>query len=469
MNERESALRERLRLHGQEHVLAFVERLGPAEHERFLDQLEALDLERVGEFRRLLARPDEGLTPTFEPPELFPLARSADQERRAALARRRGEELLSEGRVGYLLVAGGQASRLGILQPKGCFPVGPVTGRSLFEWHARRLLAARRRHGAPTPFYVMTSPANDAATRAFFEAQHHFGLDPQDVHFFSQAMLPALDPEGRVLLSGPGELFLAPSGHGGVLSAFRESGCLADASARGLRVLSYFQVDNPLARPADPLFLGLHALEGSEMSSKVVSKRDADEKVGVLGRADGRLGCIEYSDLPADLREARDAAGNLLFSAGNIAVHAFDLEFLERITASRLSLPWHLARKGVQALDAAGRSVERAGIKFETFVFDALGLAERTLTLEVQRAHEFSPLKNAAGPDSPESVRRDLVGLFVRWLEQVGLEPPESDELGLPPLEIDPLLAEDGEEFRRAAPRAPRRLETGHLYEDETP
>ncbi len=466
MNVRERSLRERLRGHGQEHLFDFLDRLGPGERERFLDQLEALDLERVAEFRGLLEGPAPEAGSAFEPPDLFPLERGPDEERRAAQARRRGEELLSEGRVGYLLVAGGQASRLGILQPKGCFPVGPVSGRSLFEWHARRLLAAQRRHGAPTPFYVMTSPANDAATRAFFEAQGYFGLDPADVHFFSQAMLPALDPEGRILLSGPGELFLAPSGHGGVLSAFRDSGGLADARARGLAVLSYFQVDNPLARPADAFFLGLHALEGAEMSSKVVSKRDAHEKVGVLGRADGRLGCIEYSDLPAALREARDGEGQLLFRAGNIAVHAFDLGFLERITGSRLSLPWHLARKGVQALDGTGRAVEREGIKFETFVFDALGLAERTLTVEVDRALEFSPLKNAAGPDSPESVRRDLVNLFLRWLEQADLEPPAPDGEGLAPLEVDPLLAEDAEEFRRAAPRAPRRLETGHLYED---
>jgi UDP-N-acetylglucosamine/UDP-N-acetylgalactosamine diphosphorylase len=119
--------------------------------------------------------------------------------------------------------------------------------------------------------------------------------------------------------------------------------------ARGLQQLSYFQVDNPLARPADPLFLGLHAARGADMSSKVVEKRDADEKVGVIGFVDGRLGCIEYSDLPAELREAREPSGALAFRAGNIAIHVLSVDFLERVTEGALVLPWHVARKNASA------------------------------------------------------------------------------------------------------------------------
>lgn len=469
MRTREDELRRLTEEHGQEHLFEFSGGLeGPA-RERFLDQLEGIDFALVSELRRRIRQVEPELPHTFEPPEVFPLARGPEEQRRADQARRRGEELLGEGRIGYLLVAGGQASRLGSDSPKGCHPVGPVSGRSLFEWHAHRLLAVHRRHGAPTPFYVMTSAANDAATRAFFEQHAFFGLDPQDVRFFSQAMLPALDLEGRILLRAPGEVFLAPNGHGGVLSAFRASGCLADARARGLTTLSYFQVDNPLARPTDPFFLGLHDLEQAEMSSKVVSKRDAHEKVGVLGRIDGRLGCIEYSDLPEGLREARDGEGLLVFRAGNIAVHALALEFLDRITSGALSLPWHVARKSLDVVRADGERVRREGVKFETFVFDALGLAERTLTVEVERALEFSPLKNAEGPDSPQSVRRDLCRLFEAWLRAVDADLGEPDAEGLHAIEVDPLVAEDEEEFRRAQPREPRRLPGGLCYEELPP
>jgi len=277
-------------------------------------------------------------------------------------------------------------------------------------------------------------------------------------------MLPTLDPEGRVLLAAPDRIFWAPDGHGGVLSALASSGALSEAKGRGVRTLSYFQVDNPLARPADPLFLGLHIAEGAQMSSKVVAKRDPHEKVGVIGRVSGRLACIEYSDLPSHLREARDPAGNLVFGAGNVAMHALDLDFVERVTRGGLKLPWHLARKQVAALDEAGRPGTRPGIKFESFVFDALGLAERSVTLEVRRSEEFSPVKNATGEDSPATARADLCRLHASWVEAAGLPLPAPGADGLRPVEVDPLLADDLESFLARMPREPRGSARGHLY-----
>jgi UDP-N-acetylglucosamine/UDP-N-acetylgalactosamine diphosphorylase len=239
---------------------------------------------------------------------------------------------------------------------------------------------------------------------------------------------------------------------------------LADAVRRGVKTLSYFQVDNPLARPADPLFLGLHRLERAQMSSKVVAKRDASEKVGVIGRVSGRLACIEYSDLPSRLREARDPAGKLVFSAGNVAMHALDVGFVERLTRGGLKLPWHLARKQVTALDEAGNPATRPAIKFESFVFDALSLAERSVTLEVRRAEEFSPVKNATGEDSPATTRADLCRLFGSWVGAAGLPLPPPGPDGLSAVEVDPLLAEDAETFLAKMPRAPRGSERGPLY-----
>lgn len=462
--EREERLRERAESAGQGHLFEGFGRLASSARARYLDELDRLDFELVGRLAELLATPAPKASLRFEPPEIFPLRRAGPEETRARAARERGEELLRRGEVGFLLVAGGQASRLGYDGPKGAFPVGPVSGRSLFEFHARRLRAARERYGRPMPWYVMTSRANRAATREIFERADWFGLDPDDVRFFEQAMLPALDPSGRVLLAAEGELFLAPNGHGGVLSALEVSGALADARARGIRTFSYFQVDNPLARPADPLFLGLHALAEADMSSKVVEKRSPDEKVGVLGRCDGRLGCIEYSDLPDGLRHARDEDGRLLFRAGNIALHAIELAFVEELTRGGLRLPWHLARKRVRALDASGRAVEREAVKFEAFVFDALARARRSVTQEVERALEFSPVKNASGEDSPASARRDLCKLHAGWVRSAGLPLPAAQAEGEPLVEVDPLIAEDEQEFARRAPLRPELRGAGHLY-----
>ena len=456
-----------LRAHGQEHLAVALGTLEEAAAARLRRQIAGLDLGLVDRLRALVvAPPADAAPPALAPPELFPLRRGPGEQRAAEEATRHGEKLLAAGKAGFVLVAGGQASRLGYDGPKGAFPVGPLSGRTLFACHARRLLALARRHGVATPWYVMTSAANHAATRSFFESHAWFGLDEKDVFFFEQEMLPALDEEGRMLRAAPDALFMAPNGHGGCLSGLRASGALADMRARGLEQLSYFQVDNPLARPADPLFLGLHAARGADMSSKVVEKRDADEKVGVIGFVDGRLGCIEYSDLPAELREAREPSGALAFRAGNIAIHVLSVDFLERVTEGALVLPWHVARKKMRVWGPGGEE-ERVGFKFETFVFDALAHAERSVTLEVARELEFSPVKNASGEDSPDTARRALCRLHAAWVRAAGLPLPAPDEGGVHPVEIDPLLAESEEEFAaRVAAGSFERHErgNGHLY-----
>lgn len=461
-------LAHRLAEHGQAHVLRFWPELSAASRARLTAELAALDLALVG---RLAALARAGGAPLgvgeFAPPDVFrPRAPSVSAAELASL-RARGSELLRAGRVGALLVAGGQASRLGYDAPKGVFPVGPVSGRSLFELFARKLLAAHERFGSALPWYVLTSEANDAATRAFFERHAFFGLAPSNVFFMRQAMLPALDDQGRILMSGRDALFLAPNGHGGVLAALASSGALEHARARGVELFSYWQVDNPLASPADTLFLGLHARAGAQMSSKVVRKRDASEKVGVLGRADGQLTCIEYSDLPAELREARDTRGELLYGDGNIAVHALDRAFVESLTERGFALPWHLARKRVTALDDAGVPRELDAWKFESFVFDALALARGTSTLEVERSAEFSPVKNAHGLDSPHTARADLCRLHASWVRAAGLPLPAPDAHGVIPVEIDPCLAENETELRARLPLAPRVLSGGHFYAPE--
>lgn len=459
------SLRQDLETSGQAHAWARLERLAGPARARLEAELRALDLGLVKHLAGLLRGGSTQATPrAFAPPALFPASRAPAEETRARAAREGGRRLLAAGKLGYVLVAGGQASRLGYDAPKGVFPIGPVSGRSLFEFHARRLRAAARRHGTRTPWYVMTSPANDAATRTFFADQGHFGLDPADVFFFAQDMLPALDDEGRILFSGTDSLFLAPNGHGGCLLGLAKSGALDDMRRRGLEQLSYFQVDNPLVRPADELFLGLHAEARAGMSSKVVPKRDAGEKVGVLGLVDGALSCIEYSDLPAELREARTPAGELAFRAGNIAVHMLAVDFVEAVTRGGLDLPWHLARKKMKVVDAHGATVETHGVKFETFVFDALARSERSVVLEVERAEEFSPVKNASGEDSPASCRRDLCRLHAGWVRAAGRPLPPPDAEGNHPVEVDPLCAESQDEFLARKEHTLDARPHGHLY-----
>jgi UDP-N-acetylglucosamine/UDP-N-acetylgalactosamine diphosphorylase len=160
---------------------------------------------------------------------------------------------------------------------------------------------------------------------------------------------------------------------------------------------------------------------------------------------------VEYSELTPEQAEAREPDGRLRFGAGNIAIHAIRRDFTARV-AETADLPFHCARKVVPHLDEGGEPVEPAepnAVKFERFVFDALPLAGRSVTMEVKREEEFSPLKNATGVDSVETARADLTALFLRWYESAGLEAEalarSRSEIAL---EIDPVVALDGIEQR---------------------
>ncbi len=357
----------------------------------------------------------------------------------------RGRELLSAGKVAAFLVAGGQGTRLGYDGPKGEYPVTPIKNKPLFQVFAEQLRAYSRDFGKPIPWYIMTSDINDAPTRAFFQKNQHFGCNPADVFFFQQGMMPAFSMDGQLLLAEQDSLALSPDGHGGSLRALDRGGALADMQKRGIEHLSYFQVDNPIVHCIDPLFLGLHDLTGSEMSSKTISKAGPLEKVGNFVLADGRVEVIEYSDLPEELAKQLNPDGSLRFNSGSIAIHALRVSFIDRLNhGSDLKLPWHRAEKKVPYVDESGTAVKPEkpnAVKLEQFVFDAIPLARNAMVYETERAEEFSPVKNAEGADSPATCRRDQIRRNARWLREAGM--PVPDRAGEPDavLEISPLFA----------------------------
>jgi UDP-N-acetylglucosamine/UDP-N-acetylgalactosamine diphosphorylase len=434
----------RLQTHGQDHVLSGWETLAPAARESLVAQLAAIDLAELAALVEQARSP----SPPAQPGRIAPLPVAPAEASPAERAT--GEEALRRGEVAALIVAGGQGSRLGFEKPKGMYPVGPVSGASLFQIHAEKLLAVSRRYGRPVPFLVMTSPATDADTRDYFREHRFFGLDPAHVIFFRQGTMPAVCARtGRLLLEDHGQLFLSPNGHGGTLTALAECGVLDELKTRGVRHVYYFQVDNPLLKLCDPRFVGRHVAARSEASSKVVFKEKPEEKVGVFAVLNGKCGMIEYSDLPANMAAEREPDGTLRYRAGNPAIHLFAVDFLERVTSTG-GLPYHVAKKAVAHFDPQTEEVvtpaEPNALKFERFIFDALPLAERWLAVETRREEEFSPLKNATGPDSPETVRAAQLALHARWLALAGV--PTNGH----PLEVSPLFALDADELRAKIP-----------------
>ncbi len=441
-------LRTALRAHGQEQLLRFWDELPDAGRARLSDDLESLDLDLLDRLVATLVRAGDvpvdvdGVVPVQ-------LAPAPSAESIAA-----GEQALTQGVVAVVIVAGGQGTRLGFDGPKGCYPIGPVTDRSLFQIHCEKVAALGRRHGATPPLYVMTSDENHAPTERFLAGHGWFGLE--HVRLFRQGTMPAVDAAtGAVLLAERDHVALSPDGHGGTLRALARSGCLDDMRAHRIETVFYLQVDNPMIAIGDPGFVGAHRLAGADVSSKVVRKRDPAEKVGIVAERAGRQLVIEYSDLPDRLAEQRLPDGGLAFSAGSIALHVFALDFIAGLAASA-ELPYHRARKSVPYVGEHGRRVEPTSanaVKFEQFIFDTLPLARRALVLETSRAAEFEPLKNASGDSSPETVRQRLTDAAADVLEAAGaIVERRPDGSASVPIEISPLVSADPAELARRVP-----------------
>ena len=444
---------ETLRQLGQTHVARLLEAGSRfVSRERIAEDLEQLDLELVRELLEGRGLYEEPAMVQVKPAAVVPASFASSAE--AGRYRTHGEELLRQGRIAALVVAGGQGSRLGIEAPKGVVGVTPVRGKSLFQLHAEKVLALSRKYGSPVPLFIMTSRANNADTRAFFEEHSFFGLDPNEVFFFVQGMLPSITLDGRFVLSHHGGLFMNPDGHGGTLAALRKNGCLDIMRARGIEEIFYFQVDNPLVSICDPLFIGLHNLQGAKMSSKVVRKTSFDEKVGIIAEVDGKTRVVEYSDMSDDMRYALDAEGRMLYWAGNSAIHMIRRDFVESLTSSAMRLPFHRAEKNIPALASAGNPVEIRGIKFETFIFDALPMAEKSVTLEVIREHEFAPVKNMTGEDSLETSRAMQSELHKSWLKDLGVEVSDRSLI-----EISPLAALEKDDLAARVKSLPAKIE----------
>ncbi|MGH7493385.1 MAG: UTP--glucose-1-phosphate uridylyltransferase [bacterium] len=442
---------------GQEHLFRYWDRLSNASRQQLLQQVAMIDFKLVAHLHQhlVLAEPSTHEI-ALEPPEMISLREQQEQPRQCREMITRGEELLRGGKVAALLVAGGQGSRLGFDGPKGVYAIGPLSKKSLFQLHAEKLLAMSQKYRAVIPWYIMTSVANDADTRGFFEKHRYFGLNPRNVFFFIQGMIPAIDVQGKIIMDAADHIFMNPDGHGGVLTALGKSGALADMRKRGIAEIFYFQVDNVLVNMCDPLFIGFHVAAGADMSAKVCGKRDPFEKVGVIGKKNGKLAVIEYSDMSDQDKEARNPDGSLQYNAGNVALHMFRTGFIEHELEAGAKLPWHLAHKQIPCLNDHGELVqpnEPNGYKFETFVFDALGDAKACVLLEVERFKEFSPIKNYSGLDSPLTARRDMSHFYADWLEKAGVSVARDDS-GWPiaKIEISPLFAMTAEELAHKLP-----------------
>jgi len=436
------ALLKQLQQVGQTHLLRYLDALSETEARTLISQISKIDFDLVKKAHAFAIKP-----PSLQDVQPLPDSCVITDYRKYELEwKTEGLSQVAAGRVAAIILAGGQGTRLGYNGPKGAYNAGFPSKKSIFQFQIERLIKVRAlanealaTTSATLPLYVMTSDANDSETRDFFEKNSFFGMDPADVFFFEQGMIPAVtEAEGKVILESKSCVAMSPDGNGGLFAALERSGAIADMERRGVLYTHVFAVDNPLSCPGDPMFVGCCVAKSVEAGNLCVAKARWDERVGVAALRDGKFHVVEYSELTEEMAK-KSSGKNLAFGAANICNHFFTTSFLRDKVIPGMKASHHAARKAIPCVDDPAPKASN-GIKLELFIFDAFPLADSYLAMQVDRESYFAPIKNASGVDSPETARQMVTDLHGGWLLRAGAQLE-----GTGHCEVSPLVSLSGE------------------------
>lgn len=392
----------------QKYIKAMMEKNTTEQNEKLTKRLEEIDFSVLEHIERKETVNERGVFAPLDAVEV------SEIEARGAEFKGLGLKAIREGKVGAVLLAGGQGTRLGLDRPKGTLNIGVAKELYLFEQLLRNLMDVTDEAGVYVPLYIMTSNINNADTIAFFEEHDYFGYPKDYVKFFVQEMVPACDYEGRIYMESQTEVAMSPNGNGGWFSSMVNAGLLSDIKERGIEWINVFAVDNCLQRIADPMFVGATIAYGCESGAKVVRKAAPDERVGVLCTEDGKPSIAEYYEMTEEMATARKENGDLKYGFGVILNYLFSEKKLEQIADARM--PIHVVEKKIPYMDVDGTFVKPEqpnGYKFETLVLDMVHMMDDCIPYEVVREREFAPIKNLHGVDSLDSARELMKGCGI--------------------------------------------------------
>ena len=411
-----------------------------------------------------------------------------------------GMEYIAQGKIGALILSGGLGSRLGFNHPKGEYNIKLPSNKSLFNYLVNRFLGCQlscqkrlkeeKDKGniefKDCPLFIMTSTQNDAEVREFFEKNNYFGVKKENIFFFPQGEICALDNQGKILLETPNKVFKAPDGNGGCLLALKKHGIIDECLKRGIEYINIMAIDNPLYKIMDPLFVGTTISKGKcgkeQMGAKYIKKIDPEQKVGYFLLHNGKPMMLDYMEMPNKLKYEKSENGDLKYNAANILDYLNSVQFLKKAMyepeniKQLLNSFHHIKKKMNYFIYNPDKKIfeekkDSEFNKFEMFLNSIFEFSNKDglLTLEITEKDEFAPVKNDESKSSctAATARLQMSELGKKWYKENGGSILNDSEIKY--LEISFLLSYDGKNMKELMDKGdiPKSIDFKEIKEKE--
>lgn len=376
--------RNKLEKYKQEHLLNHWQTLSLDEKNCLLQEIAALDMSFQQKPLRSQSHP------------LSPLTSFTDAN--TLHIRDEGKRHLRKNRMGCLVLAGGSGTRLNFSASKALYPITVIKQKTLIQLVLEKTHMASLWCGTPLSLAIMTSTDNHEEIVQYCYEHRFFGLQEDQIDFFTQANFPLFDMENRLFLSSPSTVAKGPNGNGSAFHSFVISHINEKWLRRGIETVNIVPIDNPLADPFDAKLLAYHYQKRSDMTLKATRRLSSEEKVGIIGEQQGNISIVEYSEHGSE-------TDNLIqFPLANTGLFAIQLNRL--IHLAHTTLPVHLACKtALQWTTEGSHSIPIK--KYEYFLFDTLSHLDNISCLAFSREDCFSPLKQDPKPVQDALLKRD--------------------------------------------------------------
>lgn len=379
----------KLKEQGETEILKEIETLSQSEKEEIAKQINQINFEEINNLYKQTKKDNTIKTGNITPIKYIDYWKLSKEEKEKY--QKQGEQIIKNNQYAVVTMAGGQGTRLGWKGPKGTYKLNiGKKGKYIFEILTENIMKAKKMYNILPYWYIMTSEQNNEETQEFLEQNNYFGYEKEKVQFFKQGELPMLTEEGKMVLEN-NKIKTGSNGNGGIYSAMKKQNVIEDMRKKGVKWVYICGVDNIMVNPISPVLIGATIEKKLEIASKSVAKAYPEEKVGVFCKRNNKPSIVEYIELSEEMRNQKDAQGELVYGEANILSHLLSLEAIEKI--ANHDLQYHIAlKKGLY--------------KFESFIFDGFEYLEDMLVMRVKREDEFAPIKNKEGVDSPETAKK---------------------------------------------------------------